>query len=157
MFSFRFASKAVENKLLEIVSDTLSYREGKKIIRNDFLHILSQLKKTSKDYEFTDVDVTAHAAGFFADGYETSSIVMSFVLFELSVNPEAQSKLREEINKAFEENDHKLPYEVLKALPYLDGVINGKMPKSSILIAKFSTCRDIKDSSSCVVVAKIVH
>jgi cytochrome P450 len=49
---------------------------------------------------------------------------MSFVLFELSVNPEAQSKLREEINKAFEENDHKLPYEVLKALPYLDGVIN---------------------------------
>ncbi|XP_068912344.1 cytochrome P450 6k1-like [Tenebrio molitor] len=124
IFPIRFASKAVENKLLEIVSDTLSYREGKKIIRNDFLHILSQLKKTSKDYEFTDVDVTAHAAGFFADGYETSSIVMSFVLFELSVNPEAQSKLREEINKAFEENDHKLPYEVLKALPYLDGVIN---------------------------------
>jgi hypothetical protein len=46
----------------------LRYRE-RNIVGNDYLHILMQLKETSKDDDFTDVDVTAHGAGFIADGY----------------------------------------------------------------------------------------
>ncbi|RZC42383.1 p450 domain containing protein, partial [Asbolus verrucosus] len=122
--SIKFTPADVEEKLTNIVSQTLKYREENNIVRNDFLHILHQLKKTCKVYEFTDVDVTAHAAGFFGDGYETSSVVMSFILYELATSPKAQSILREEINKAFEENDGKIPYEVLQGLPYLDAVLN---------------------------------
>jgi cytochrome P450 len=83
-----------------------------------------QLKKTCKD--FTDVDVTAHAAGFIADGYETSSIVMSFVLYELANNPNVQSKLRQEIDKNFAKNSNTLPYDVLQKMTYLDAVLNGR-------------------------------
>ncbi|RZC37303.1 p450 domain containing protein, partial [Asbolus verrucosus] len=122
--SIRLIPKDIERKLNNIVSQTLKYREKNDIVRNDFLHILAQLKKTCKDYEFTDVDVTAHAAGFFGDGYETSSIVMSFALFALAASPEAQSKLREEVVKNFAENNDKIPYEALQAMSYLDGVVN---------------------------------
>jgi hypothetical protein len=55
----------VGEKVTNIV--TLRYRE-RNIAGNDYLHILMQLKETSKDDDFTDMDVTAHGAGFIADG-----------------------------------------------------------------------------------------
>lgn len=111
--------------MTEIVTDAVKHREQNNIVRNDFLHILSQLKKTCKDYEFTDIDVAAHATGFFSDGSETSAGVLSFVLYELSINPETQETLRQELTEAFEKNNNKLPYEVLQDLPYLEAVVQG--------------------------------
>lgn len=118
-------TKKVEHKLLKMVTETLKYREENSIIRNDFLHVMTQLKKTCKEYEFTDLDVTAQAAGFFGDGSETSSVVMGFTLYELAANLDAQNKLREEINAAFDNNSRTLSYEVLQGLEYLDAAING--------------------------------
>jgi cytochrome P450 len=122
--AFRLTAKSVEEKITNIVSQTLRYRERNNIVRNDFLHVLMQLKKTCKD--FTDVDVIAHAAGFIADGYETSSIVMSFVLYELANNPDVQSKLRQEIDKNFAKNSNTLPYNALQKMTYLDAVLKGR-------------------------------
>lgn len=116
----------MEDKLIDIVTKTIRYREENNIVRNDFLQSMIQLKKTITDDIFSDIDVTAQAAGFFGDGYETSSIVMSFVLYHLASNQEIQSILRKEILKASEENNGTLPYEILQVLPYLDGTINGK-------------------------------
>ncbi|KAJ3637794.1 hypothetical protein MTP99_001222 [Tenebrio molitor] len=119
--SVKLTAKSVEEKITNILSQTLRYRERNNIVRNDFLHVLMQLKKTCKD--FTDVDVIAHAAGFIADGYETSSIVMSFVLYELANNPDVQSKLRQEIDKNFAKNSNTLPYNALQKMTYLDAVL----------------------------------
>jgi cytochrome P450 len=109
-----------------LVSKTLKYREEHGIIRNDFLHILNQLKKTCKEYEFTDVDITAHATGFYIDGFETSATAMSFLLYELAANPQVQTRLREEVCTSLKDNNNKLCYELLQKLPYLDAVLNGK-------------------------------
>ncbi|XP_044262902.1 probable cytochrome P450 28a5 isoform X2 [Tribolium madens] len=122
LISIKFTPKDVEEKLTNIVVQILKYREDNNIVRNDFLQILHQIKK--KDPNFTNVDITAHAAGFFGDGYETSSIVMHFILYALASNPQTQSKLREEVTKAFEENHDSLPYEELQKLQYLDAVFN---------------------------------
>ncbi|XP_044268123.1 probable cytochrome P450 28a5 [Tribolium madens] len=121
IFPLRFVTKSVEKKLTNLVSDALKYRKDNNIVRNDFMHILSQLKQTCEG--FTDLDVTAHAAGFFGDGSETSAMVLSFVLYQLSVNPDPQSKLRDEVTKAFEKNNNNLPYEVVQDLAYLEAVI----------------------------------
>jgi cytochrome P450 len=101
---------------------------------NDFLNVLSTLKKTHPD--FTDMDVTAHAAGFFGDGYETSSIAMSFVLFELSCNPEVQDKLRKEL-ESFEEP---LSYETLQGFTYLDAVVTESLRKNPPVFSLTKTC-----------------
>ncbi|KAJ3642767.1 hypothetical protein Zmor_025523 [Zophobas morio] len=122
MVSFRITPKDVEEKLTNIVRQTLRYREDNNIVRNDFMHILYQMTKTNSD--FKEVDATAHAAGFFVEGYETSSVVMHFLLYELAANRKVQLKLRQEIDKAFEENDDTLPYEELQKLVYLDAVFN---------------------------------
>ncbi|KAJ3648665.1 hypothetical protein Zmor_020451 [Zophobas morio] len=122
IISIKFTPKDVEVKLTNIITQTLKYREDNNIIRNDFLHIIHQLMKSHKD--FTEVDATAHAAGFFGDGYETSSIAMHFFLYELAANPETQIKLREEVNKAFEENNNTLPYEEIQKMAYLDAAFS---------------------------------
>lgn len=58
-------------------------------------------------------------------GYETSSTTMLFALYELALNPDIQSKLRMEIQKAFKM--HKaFTYEMMMDIPYLDQTINGK-------------------------------
>ncbi|KAJ3619260.1 hypothetical protein MTP99_004957 [Tenebrio molitor] len=124
LLRLRFVPKQVEVKLIDIVTQTLKYRRDNNVVRHDFLHIMNQIKENSQSAGFSEVDVTAHAAGFFGDGYETSSIVMSFFLFNLSNNPVAQKKLREEIDAAFEDNDNKLPYDVLQGLSYLDAALN---------------------------------
>jgi cytochrome P450 len=122
---FRFTPKDVEEKLENIVSQTLKYRDENNVVRNDFLHILHQMMKECKDGSFTSIDVTAHAAGFFGDGYETSSVVMHFILYQLAADLDSQTKLRREINKVFQQNDNTLPYEELQKMPYLDAVFNG--------------------------------
>lgn len=109
-----FIKKEIETKFVQLVKQTLKYREENNIVRNDYLNVLKTLE-----------DVTAHAAGFFGEGYETSSILMSFTLFELASNEHVQTKLRQEVRNIYEKNGNKLPYEELQSLSYLDAIING--------------------------------
>jgi cytochrome P450 len=148
----------VEEKVTNIVSQTLRYRERNNVVRNDYLHILMQLKETSKDYDFTDVDVTAHAAGFIADGYESSSVVMSFLLYELANNPDVQSKLRQEIDESFAKHSNTMPYEAIQDMTYLDAVLSGTL---RTLCVAFSSslldCRILKNAPSYFRCGKTVH
>lgn len=65
-----------------MVRETLNQRRQNNIVRNDFLESVSQLYKTSNHFE-DEIDVTAQAASFFGDGYETSSRVKMFLLLLL--------------------------------------------------------------------------
>jgi cytochrome P450 family 28 len=138
--SVKFTAKSVEEKVTNIVSQTLRYRERNNVVRNDYLHILMQLKETSKDYDFTDVDVTAHAAGFIADGYESSSVVMSFLLYELANNPDVQSKLRQEIDESFAKHSNTMPYEAIQDMTYLDAVLSESLRMHPATFAVVKRC-----------------
>lgn len=76
---FRISSEAVENQLLTIVRETLEERLKNKIVRNDFLESISQIYKSSNQFE-DEFDIVAHAASFFGDGYETSSRVREILI-----------------------------------------------------------------------------
>jgi cytochrome P450 len=59
---------------------------------------------------------------------DTTSSALSRILHLLSVNPEVQSKLRDEIefalkNRRHEDSDGRLDYDTLMALPWLDAVL----------------------------------
>jgi cytochrome P450 family 6 len=77
--------KDIEEFFMSIVSDTIDYREKNEIARNDFLHLLIQLKNNGKlDGDLMSVgklslnEIAAQCFIFFAAGYETSSTTMSF-------------------------------------------------------------------------------
>lgn len=62
---------------------------------------------------------------WFIGGYETSSITLTFTLYELSQNPEVQVQVQEEIDTILGKHDGKLTYEILQEMTYLDMVVSG--------------------------------
>lgn len=59
--------------------------------------------------------------------FETSSTTMTFALYELSLNPDVQDKLREEILANLEKHENIVTYESMIEMKYLQMVIDGKL------------------------------
>lgn len=68
-----------------------------------------------------DVELVANAITFFIDGYETSSVSMALILFEIARDERVQKKLREEIETAATEGP--LTMDTISELRYLDQVV----------------------------------
>ncbi|XP_046593944.1 uncharacterized protein LOC107216955 [Neodiprion lecontei] len=110
------------NFMKKVFWETLTTRMRTGLKRNDLIDLLIELRNNQTDddlFQFTDENMVAQAAVFFAAGFETSSTLVSFTLHELSLQPELQTKLREEILTALEESDGKLSYDLVHNLPYL--------------------------------------
>lgn len=63
---------------------------------------------------------------FFVAGFETSASTMSFCLYEISLNTDVQSKMREEVDEILQKHNGKLNYQALQEMNYMEAVINGK-------------------------------
>ncbi|KAI5737138.1 hypothetical protein M8J76_010374 [Diaphorina citri] len=104
-----------------VVHQNVSYREQNNIKRNDFINIMMELKKTDPD--ITEELITAQCFLFFLAGFDTSSTVLTFSLYELAKNKSIQSKLRNEINDTKAKYGGELTYESYNEMPLLDKVI----------------------------------
>lgn len=62
---------------------------------------------------------------WFIGGFETSSITLTFTLFELAQNKEVQIRAQEEIDSVLSKHDGKLTYEILQEMIYLDMIVSG--------------------------------
>lgn len=89
------------------------------------LHIQKKITDSS------DVELAGHALNLFVDGFETSSQVMAFVLYELAKNPHIQEHLHREIVEVLTKHDNKLTYESLQDMAYLDNVVYGRLANFS--------------------------
>ena len=57
-------------------------------------------------------------------GYDTTAITLSFLTYELAINPDVQRRLQEEVDEAFEDAGGELPdYSTIQGLPLLEMVI----------------------------------
>ncbi|KAJ4428436.1 hypothetical protein ANN_24473 [Periplaneta americana] len=74
---------------------------------------------------FKDVDVAAQAITFFGDGFETSSAAMSFILYCLALNPDVQTRVREEVCDVLQKHGGKLTFDNIQEMTYLDMVFHG--------------------------------
>lgn len=68
--------------------------------------------------------IAAHCDQFFLAGFETTGSTMSFALYELSLNPSVQNRLREEILRVIESNGN-ITYEAIQKMKYLDMIVDG--------------------------------
>ena len=68
-------------------------------------------------------------------GYDTTALTMANILYELTLNPDCQKKLQEELSDA----DLK-DYAVLQYLPYLDAIIHETLRKHPVLTALGKIC-----------------
>jgi len=58
-------------------------------------------------------------------GFDTTSIAMSFAMYELAVNPKIQEKSYDEIRTIYEKHGC-FSYDAISEMKYLDCVVRGK-------------------------------
>ncbi|KAL1513299.1 hypothetical protein ABEB36_002723 [Hypothenemus hampei] len=131
LISLKVIPKKVEEALIQIVSDVLDHRNKSDIVANDFLQFISEL---GEKHQLNYAEITGHAATFFEDGYETSALVISYVLFNLSRHPEIQQRLRSEILHTEKTSvTGKITYEHLGTMSYLNACIYESMRLCPVL------------------------
>ncbi|XP_032678361.1 cytochrome P450 6k1-like [Odontomachus brunneus] len=126
--------KESSNFLRKAFWETMLQRMQSGQKRNDLIDALIELKKTHSDqnlegFKFDGDDLVAQAAVFFAAGFETSSTVTAFTLYELAIHPEIQTRLRKEIVNALKESNGDISYDMTMSLPYLDMVVSETLRK----------------------------
>lgn len=137
----KFTKTEVETFFMKTIRDTVEYREKNNIYRKDFMHLLLQLKNLgtvtddgqildetgkSKEVALNMNQLAAQAFVFFMAGFETSSVTITFALYELATNPDIQEKLREEVNRVLAKYDDELTYAAVMEMTYADKVIQGE-------------------------------
>ncbi|XP_073844267.1 cytochrome P450 6t3 [Musca autumnalis] len=94
--------------------------------QGDLVDVLLKFKAENKQeplhYTQHKDFVASQVAIFLLAGFETSSSVLGFTLYELAKQPDIQAKLRRELKEAFRLKSS-LSYEELQALPYLQMVL----------------------------------
>ncbi|XP_058837425.1 probable cytochrome P450 9f2 [Topomyia yanbarensis] len=140
-----------------MVVDNMKQREVHGIVRNDMIHLLMEVRKGAlkhledeadqKDAGFatveessvgktthsriwTENELIAQCFLFFLAGFDTVSTAMTFLTYELTVNPDVQNRLHEEIVQTDQSlNGTSLSYEVLQKMEYMDMVVSEALRK----------------------------
>ncbi|KAI7815460.1 cytochrome p450 [Rhyzopertha dominica] len=141
MFAFSFPNLAkklsisltdddVSAFFMKAVKDTVEYRQTSRFTRNDFLQLLVNMWDSDGSGNGFNMDeIAAQAFVFFIAGFETSSTAMTFSLYELAVNQDVQTKLREDINKILDRHDGVVSYESIQDMKYLNQVLDESLRK----------------------------
>jgi cytochrome P450 family 6 len=126
-----FKRQEIVDFIMNLVQDTIEYREKNNYTRNDFMQLLINLKN-DKDVDGHDAqslsidEVASQAIVFFAAGFETSSTLMTFALYELAKNEDIQKKLRQEIDSVLDKHNGQMTYDSIQDMKYLNQVIDGE-------------------------------
>ncbi|XP_063381275.1 uncharacterized protein LOC134667798 [Cydia fagiglandana] len=166
-FGIKVLSDSTRAFFNHLVWDTMREREQHGIVRPDMIHLLMEAKKgrlthddSGKDADagfatveesdvgkksvhrdWSDTDLTAQAFIFFLAGFETVSTAMSFLMYELALNPEVQDKLVKEIRE--QEKTGKFDYGAIQRMTYLDMVVSETLRRWPAAVATDRLC--IKD------------
>ena len=151
VFNYPFANE-YSKFLMHVIEQSFKQRRESKTNRNDLLDMMIKaVEGTLDDAEEDDMhasdqyendakivghvkkkntlsydDVVATAILLLAAGYDTTGSVLAWIMYDLAMNPSCQETLYEEIKDAGDDV-HKLSYETLQTLPYLDAVIHETM------------------------------
>ncbi|EAT41341.1 AAEL006992-PA [Aedes aegypti] len=120
IFKIGLVPKSLEKFFTDLMKEAISHRDASGTNRVDYLDYLISLRNKK---EISELDMAAHGVTFFIDGFETSSVAISFMLYEIAKNPEVQKRLRKELQKVTTDQGT-VSYDSLLELSYLDQVVN---------------------------------
>ncbi|XP_032682972.1 cytochrome P450 9e2-like [Odontomachus brunneus] len=125
ILGIKIVSERVAKFFMDIIRNTIYARDMQNITRPDMLQLMMESRgKRGPGKELTIEDMTSQAFIFFFGGFDTTSTLMCFAAHEITVNPDIQAKLRNEIDAVMKATNGALTYEAVNGMQYLDAVIN---------------------------------
>uniref|UniRef100_A0A8D8FRG5 Probable cytochrome P450 28a5 n=2 Tax=Culex pipiens TaxID=7175 RepID=A0A8D8FRG5_CULPI len=86
--------KRIEDFFVGLMAEAIRTRKASGTRQSDYLDYLIGLQEKK---DISVLDMAAHGVTFFIDGFETTSEVLAFALFEIAMNRDVQKRLRQEI------------------------------------------------------------
>ncbi|XP_011303481.1 cytochrome P450 9e2-like [Fopius arisanus] len=123
LLNIRLISSDVDVFFKKLVKETIETRDKLGITRPDMIQLMMETRGSKEGPKLTIEDMTSQAFIFFFGGFDTSSVLMCFVVHEVAARPEVQEKLQREIDEVFEKHDGDPPYEAIVNMVYLEAVI----------------------------------
>ncbi|XP_019884431.2 cytochrome P450 9e2-like [Camponotus floridanus] len=124
LLNLKMINECTNAFFINLIADTIKIRDEKNIIRPDMIQLMMDSRGKREGKELTIVDMTSQAFIFLLGGFDSSSTLMSFLAYEIAVNPHIQEKLQNEIDKVLEDTNGQLSYEAINEMVYLNATIN---------------------------------
>jgi len=143
-FKISFINKDTVNYFAKMASNLIEERKkNKDLVYNDFIEMLLKSEvegKVERNYEedghinkeLSLEEIVAQTFIFYVAGLETIGTALSALLYELAIHENIQTKLVEELNKYFPDNDE-VVYEDIFKCEYLNAVIDETLRKHTTL------------------------
>ncbi|XP_075214605.1 cytochrome P450 6j1-like isoform X2 [Lycorma delicatula] len=115
-------NKRVFSKDLNTSLEYVTEQAMKNPDKNSFLYTILHKSEKYKDNtgkDFTVKEATGYMAAYYIDGYETTAILLNFVLYQLALFSDVQQKLRDEIL-----NTTDITVDAVNKMEYMEMVIS---------------------------------
>ena len=84
-----------------------------------------RLQHVRRHAKISEEEIIATAMVFLVAGYDTTGMTLAFLAYQMSINPELQERLHQEVDQAYEDNHGEMPdYQTIQSLPYIDMLIH---------------------------------
>ncbi|XP_051170709.1 cytochrome P450 9e2-like [Leptopilina boulardi] len=140
IFNAKLLRTEVNNFFNETIRTTIKMRDTMGTTRPDMLQLLMDTRGKDKKVDLTPEEITAQAFVFYFAGFDTISTTMSFVAYELAINPDVQLRLQDEIDTVLRDSNGEPSFETIKGMEYLDAVLNETMRKYPVFAALDRVC-----------------
>lgn len=145
-------SKEFKSYMVELVGNTMEYREKNETSRQDFIQLLMELRKTgemkddnesewnekldenSKEFTMTTEQCAAQVALFYLAGFDTTASAIANCLFELARNPELMQRIHDEIDEVLGRHNNVISYEIINEMTFLEHCVLGINECHTILL-----------------------
>lgn len=139
-----FKSKTADSQcdfFCNLVSNVINMRENMPSMRRDFMDLMIELRKEGKatkringatlELEINDEMITSQAFLFFVAGFEATSSSLAFILYELALHPDVQTRLYKEICSIYEKYNGILDFDALADMTYFNMVFYETVRKNA--------------------------
>lgn len=123
---YSFITKEIDEWLRTIFQRVVNMREQQHSDDKQHFDILQSLIDLKREKNLSDTTICGYASSFLFDGYDTTSTVMTYSIYELAINEEVQRKAQNEIDNVLKKYNGQLNDDSINELHYLEALIYGK-------------------------------